>query len=315
MKTKRSNKRRSNTAPTSPRPPSLICVCLIALCQRARDSLFHILSLAQSPSLFRAANNVLVSLVPSRRSHRSTTTLALSLAHPHITVTHNVKKKTNEREREERNATTQTDRHTQNRAHSQSLDLSARALCESISEIRPNLEHPSLNARPPSTHSTMDNTYGIGVTNRYELFCLDDDTSDATGAVIARKAKQQKKAAAKQAEKENKATAAAAAAIQAQIEAAAAAKAALEQAKRGGGGGAARRPIRDSQNIRGSSGNGNAGNGNGEQRTGGPREGQFISLSGALPPRTLPRSLYFLGLDYVDVIFAPRIQTLSIDLQ
>lgn len=58
----------------------------------------------------------------------------------------------------------------------------------------------------------MESSYGIGVTNRYDLFCMDDDAHDPGDSVLNRKAKQ-KKAAAKAAaaaaaggaEKENKA--------------------------------------------------------------------------------------------------------------
>lgn len=59
----------------------------------------------------------------------------------------------------------------------------------------------------------MESSYGIGVTNRYDLFCMDDDANDPGDSVLNRKAKQ-KKAAAKAAaaaaaaggpEKENKA--------------------------------------------------------------------------------------------------------------
>lgn len=57
----------------------------------------------------------------------------------------------------------------------------------------------------------MENSYGIGITNRYDLFCMDDDANDSMESIISKKAKQQKKAAAVAAktaasgnEKENK---------------------------------------------------------------------------------------------------------------
>ncbi|KAJ6641360.1 Plasminogen activator inhibitor 1 RNA-binding protein [Pseudolycoriella hygida] len=56
----------------------------------------------------------------------------------------------------------------------------------------------------------MENSYGIGITNRYDLFCMDDDANDME-LILSKKAKQQKKAAAAAAkaaaggnEKENK---------------------------------------------------------------------------------------------------------------
>lgn len=56
----------------------------------------------------------------------------------------------------------------------------------------------------------MENSYGIGITNRYDLFCMDDDANDME-SILSKKAKQQKKAAAAAAkatasanEKENK---------------------------------------------------------------------------------------------------------------
>lgn len=58
---------------------------------------------------------------------------------------------------------------------------------------------------------TMENSYGIGITNRYDLFCMDDGDNDME-SILSKKAKQQKKAAAAAAkaatasvnEKENK---------------------------------------------------------------------------------------------------------------
>lgn len=59
----------------------------------------------------------------------------------------------------------------------------------------------------------MESSYGIGVTNRYDLFCMDDEASDPLDSILNRKAKQQKKASAasakaalNSAEKENKIT-------------------------------------------------------------------------------------------------------------
>lgn len=57
----------------------------------------------------------------------------------------------------------------------------------------------------------MESSYGIGVTNRYDLFCMDDDAHDPGDSVLNRKAKQKKAAAnaaaaaAAAGEKENKA--------------------------------------------------------------------------------------------------------------
>ena len=42
----------------------------------------------------------------------------------------------------------------------------------------------------------MENSYGIGIANRYELFYVDDEAGDPSDKILNKKAKQQKKGAA-----------------------------------------------------------------------------------------------------------------------
>lgn len=95
----------------------------------------------------------------------------------------------------------------------------------------------------------MENSYGIGITNRYDLFCMDDDANDME-SILSKKAKQQKKAAAKAAtasanEKENKV----APAVIKPPQAAAPAKGTQQQ----NGQPPKSRPIKETQNIRSNS--------------------------------------------------------------
>lgn len=41
----------------------------------------------------------------------------------------------------------------------------------------------------------MENSYGIGIANRYELFYVDEEAGDAATKGLSKKAKQQKKIA------------------------------------------------------------------------------------------------------------------------
>lgn len=111
----------------------------------------------------------------------------------------------------------------------------------------------------------MESSYGIGVTNRYDLFCMDDDAHDPGDSVLNRKAKQ-KKAAAKAAaaaaaaaggaEKENKAIIAPATIGKEKDQAP---KVASAKTNAAGGGGqtqqqpAKARAIKETQNIRNNS--------------------------------------------------------------
>lgn len=118
----------------------------------------------------------------------------------------------------------------------------------------------------------MESSYGIGVENRYSLFCLDDEGNNPQEAIRIKKAKAKKAAAAAAkligaAEKENKVTPAAATLIK---------PATAEPTKgnvnsAGPKGGAPQngqqkpRPIKETQNVR-----------NNERA---PREGQFFFLN------------------------------------
>lgn len=107
----------------------------------------------------------------------------------------------------------------------------------------------------------MENSYGIGITNRYDLFCMDDDANDME-SILSKKAKQQKKAAAAAAkaaaggnEKENKV----ATAVIKPLQSAAPVKGAQQQ---NGQPPKSTRPIKETQNIRSNSDKG-------------PREGNY----------------------------------------
>lgn len=96
----------------------------------------------------------------------------------------------------------------------------------------------------------MENSYGIGITNRYDLFCMDDDANDME-SILSKKAKQQKKAAAKAAtasanEKENKVSAP----VIKPLQQGAPAKGAQQQ---NGQPPKSTRPIKETQNIRSNS--------------------------------------------------------------
>lgn len=108
----------------------------------------------------------------------------------------------------------------------------------------------------------MENSYGIGITNRYDLFCMDDDANDME-SILSKKAKQQKKAAAKAAaasanEKENKV----AATVIKPLQSAAPVKGTQQQ---NGQPPKSTRPIKETQNIRSNSDKG-------------PREGNRQSI-------------------------------------
>lgn len=99
----------------------------------------------------------------------------------------------------------------------------------------------------------MENSYGIGITNRYDLFCMDDDANDMQ-SILSKKAKQQKKAAAAAAklvaasgnEKENKV----ATAVIKPLQSAAPVKSTPQQ---NGQPPKSTRPIKETQNIRSNS--------------------------------------------------------------
>ncbi len=99
----------------------------------------------------------------------------------------------------------------------------------------------------------MENSYGIGITNRYDLFCMDDDANDME-SILSKKAKQQKKAAAAAAklaatsanEKENKV----AATVIKPLQSAAPVKGTQQQ---NGQPPKSSRPIKETQNIRSNS--------------------------------------------------------------
>lgn len=139
-----------------------------------------------------------------------------------------------------------------------------------MSEIRPN---PASSVDETPTNVKMESSYGIGVTNRYDLFCLDDDSASGQGGDSAakRKAKQAKRAEAK--------AAAAAAAAATTVSVATAVekenKGGANAAKKGGATGgkpssgmaSTGRPIKETQNLRNNAGGG-----------AGAREGQCVMI-------------------------------------